>query len=251
MIKTQLLVPNVYYRDSRDFQFLGRLYDYIFNYLKASIDSMNTFPLNNTDQTTFYELILRTLGFFVQGNYDMNNLRGVASSYSHIIKNKGSLTGITSAVITVLRAQGIGEKVSITINKDYNNQNVLTVRVGVRDLLSSDELNLLDEIFNYILPAGMNYYIQNVAVIDGLDSGKLYYRENMHLSKVKNNQTSSITKFITDNRGTKDTINEDNKLVDIETDTPYLDEENRLKKENSDIKIGSLKVGTIAKKRKK
>ena len=74
MIKTQLLTPEVYYKESRDFQFFGRLYDIIFNYLKTEIDLIRSFPNNNTQDTKFLELILKTLNFRNLREYQLDQL---------------------------------------------------------------------------------------------------------------------------------------------------------------------------------
>lgn len=78
MIKTQTLTPEIYYKQSRDFQFFGRLYDVLFNYLKTEIDLIRSFPLNNTQDTSFLELLLRTLGFGNMREYQTNQLIGLA-----------------------------------------------------------------------------------------------------------------------------------------------------------------------------
>jgi hypothetical protein len=79
MIKTQLLTPEVYYKESRDFQLFGRLYDSVFNYLKTEIDLIKTFPLNNNQDTSFVELLLETLGFRNLREYQTNQLLALAS----------------------------------------------------------------------------------------------------------------------------------------------------------------------------
>lgn len=79
MIKTQLLTPEVYYKESRDFQLFGRLYDSVFNYLKTEIDLIKTFPLNNNQDTSFVELLLKTLGFRNLREYQTDQLLALAS----------------------------------------------------------------------------------------------------------------------------------------------------------------------------
>ena len=79
MIKTQFLVPEYYYKESRDFQLFGRLYDVVFNYLKTEIDLIRSFPANNTQSTTFLELVLRTLGLNLKRNYEINQLRDLVT----------------------------------------------------------------------------------------------------------------------------------------------------------------------------
>lgn len=79
MLKTQQLTPEVYYKESRDFQFFGRLYDGVLNYLKTEIDLIKAFPLQNTQDTAFVELLLKTLGFRNLRQYQTEQLIGLAS----------------------------------------------------------------------------------------------------------------------------------------------------------------------------
>ena len=51
MIKLQELTPSVYYEQSRDFQFIGRLYDIVLNYIKTNADNLYTLPIGkNMDE---------------------------------------------------------------------------------------------------------------------------------------------------------------------------------------------------------
>lgn len=79
MIKTQTLTPGIYYKESRDFQLFGRLYDGIFNYLKTEIDLISKFPLQNNQDTSFVELLLKTLGFRNLREYQTDQLLKLAS----------------------------------------------------------------------------------------------------------------------------------------------------------------------------
>ena len=44
MIRLQDLVPNVYYEKSRDFQFIGRLFDIVLNSVKTNSDTLYNLP---------------------------------------------------------------------------------------------------------------------------------------------------------------------------------------------------------------
>ena len=68
MLETEKLVPEVYYKDSRDFQFIGRIYDVIFHYMKNTSDLITqlTVGLNDKD---FIDLPLLTVGLQIKHNY--------------------------------------------------------------------------------------------------------------------------------------------------------------------------------------
>ena len=63
MIKLQDYTPEVYYRESRDFQFIGRLYDLVLNYVKTNADLIYSLPLSDNSDNQFIDLMAMTLGF--------------------------------------------------------------------------------------------------------------------------------------------------------------------------------------------
>lgn len=195
MIKTQTLTPEVYYNQSRDFQFLGRLYDVVFNYLKTEIDLIRSFPLDNTQDTRFLELILKTLGFRNTRQYQLNQLRAVASGWISIIKNKGSLAAIKQAIGLILRVQDISNKYDIEVITDKDVFDIPTVVIKMKDLISSEESSLLEEILNYILPVGIGYVIQDVSYFDDTTPLYLEAEENVALKRVEDgSQLASLAK---------------------------------------------------------
>jgi hypothetical protein len=150
MIKTQNLTPEIYYKESRDFQLFGRLFDILFNDTKTNIDIMKNFPISNHTDSKLLELLVNTLGFFPKNEYKYEDLNAIANTYSIIIKNKGSIKGIETAIKTILRAENISKPFDIT----YDNA---TIYINWYEDVSNSEVALLEEIFDYILPAGMLY----------------------------------------------------------------------------------------------
>ena len=61
MIKLQDYTPEVYYRESRDFQFIGRLYDLVLNYVKTNADLIYSLPLSDNSDNQFIDLMAMTL----------------------------------------------------------------------------------------------------------------------------------------------------------------------------------------------
>ena len=55
MIKLQDYTPEVYYRESRDFQFIGRLYDLVLNYVKTNADLIYSLPLSDNSDNQFIQ----------------------------------------------------------------------------------------------------------------------------------------------------------------------------------------------------
>lgn len=235
MIKTQLLTPEVYYKESRDFQLFGRLYDSVFNYLKTEIDLIKTFPLNNNQDTSFIELLLETLGFRNLREYQTNQLLALASIWVKTIKNKGSLQAIKSVVNLVLRTENITNPARIEL--DTVHQKMPTVVIKIKGVISSEEFSLLEEALNYILPVGTAYIIQNVSVLDSFTPMAITLEENTSSTQVKREDISSLAKG-------QDLVETSISGVQAHTGT-FTDDY----KEEDRIKQGSIRVGTLQKKK--
>lgn len=149
MLKTQELVPEIYYKESRDFQLLGRIYDIIFNYLKTNIDTITNNPLSENTDSTLLDLVSTTLGFKSLHNYNSDQLKAMSSAFVGIIRGKGSIKSIETSINTLLQVQGIKESCTIIIT---------TTDPYVANIYVSpdfNDLNLFNDLLNYILPAGM------------------------------------------------------------------------------------------------
>lgn len=239
MIKTQNLVPEIYYKESRDFQFFGRLYDMLFNYLKTEIDLIRSFPLNNNQDTDFLELILRTLGFRSKRDYQTNQLQALASCWVDLVRNKGSLQSIENLVKCILRAENITG--SFLITYDINSYDIPTVVIQIPDLISSQESSLIEEALNYLMPIGVGFVVQDTSVMSDFEPMNLYIEERTSLNRVKRSQLRSLAKNV-------------NEVIDETEETSgytgtYEDRGTGDTGREGKVKVGSIKVGAIAKKK--
>ena len=146
MIKLQELTPSVYYEQSRDFQFIGRLYDIVLNYVKTNADNLYTLPIGKNMDEKLLNLLAFTLGFQSKHHYNSKQLLAICSVLPLILKHKGSLNAILIAVNSILYAEGINQ----ALNYEFKNNNLVLY-------LSPDlsDLTLLKDIMIYILPAGI------------------------------------------------------------------------------------------------
>ena len=167
MIKLQELTPSVYYEQSRDFQFIGRLYDIVLNYIKTNADNLYTLPIGKNMDEKLLNLLAFTLGFQSKHHYNSKQLLAICSVLPLILKNKGSLNAILIAVNSILYAEGINQ----ALDYEFKNNNLVLY-------LSPDlsDLTLLKDIMIYILPAGigcdMIKEIQSVnKILDVRDDG--------------------------------------------------------------------------------
>ena len=157
MIKTQNLVPEVYYNYSRDFQFLGRALDVIFNYAKMNADLISGGPMSANLDDNLVLLLTKTLGFETKHQYNAQDLRNICGVFASLIRDKGTKTAIERAVKTLMNAQNISgyNQVDI-INKATESGDVdYTVKIYIPSDLK--DLVLLEDLLDYILPAGYDY----------------------------------------------------------------------------------------------
>lgn len=156
-MKVEKLIPEVYYSQSRDFSYIGRLFEVLFNYMKTGADSvMFNRDSPNIDATTI-ELLALTLGFESKHKYTTRDLIYIISSFSDLIKKKGTKESINTAIRLLTNSQKIKINNIVdfigTILTTGENQFILDIKIPAR--LTGTVL--LEDLFDYILPAGMLY----------------------------------------------------------------------------------------------
>ena len=149
MIKLQDYTPEVYYRESRDFQFIGRLYDLVLNYVKTNADLIYSLPLSDNSDNQFIDLMAMTLGFHAKHKYTSQQLKAICFVLSEIIRNKGTIKALTIACDAIFHAEGIQGQFDYGLTN--NNTNII---IYLPQELS--DTTLLNDLFEYILPAGMS-----------------------------------------------------------------------------------------------
>lgn len=148
MIRLQDLTPSVYYTQSRDFQFIGRLYDIVLNSIKTNADNLFDLPSGKNMDEKLLNLLATTLGFQSKHHYNTKHLEAICSVLSDILRNKGSLNAICIAVYALLGSEGITE------NFDYKIDPGKSITLYLPQELS--DLSLLKDLLVYILPAGLS-----------------------------------------------------------------------------------------------
>lgn len=152
MIKLQDYTPEVYYRESRDFQFIGRLYDLVLNYVKTNADLIYSLPLSDNSDNQFIDLMAMTLGFHAKHKYTSQQLKAICFILSEIIRNKGTIKALAIACDAIFHAEGIQGQFDYGLTD--NNTNIV---IYLPQELS--DTTLLNDLFEYILPAGMSCQI--------------------------------------------------------------------------------------------
>ena len=154
MIKLQDYTPEVYYRESRDFQFIGRLYDLVLNYVKTNADLIYSLPLSDNSDNQFIDLMAMTLGFHAKHKYTSQQLKAICFVLSEIVRNKGTIKALTIACDAIFHAEGIQGQFEYELPDKDNNTNII---IYLPQELS--DTTLLNDLFEYILPAGMSCQI--------------------------------------------------------------------------------------------
>lgn len=151
MIKLQDLTPAIYYNQSRDFQFIGRLYDLVLNYSKTNAANLYNLPIGKNMDEQLLNLLALTLGFKPTRNYNSKQLRAICSVLPTILKHKGSIQALVFATNALLAAEGVRQPLDYTI---YPKQGItLYVAQELADL------SLFTDLLDYLLPAGLSCMI--------------------------------------------------------------------------------------------
>lgn len=160
MIKLQEMTPDVYYNQSRDFQFIGRLFDVVLNSTKTNSDLLYALPISDNSDERLVDLMAMTLGFKSKHNYNVKQLTALCSAFCEILRNKGNMQSIKMAVNALFGAEGI----PVNTETDYED--------GVLEIYIPDDLtdlNLLRDLLVYILPAGVSCSIVQTSRINFKD----------------------------------------------------------------------------------
>lgn len=185
MIETLNRVPYVYGEKSRDFQLISRLFDSSFNTSKLASEAMlNNNGSENIDYR-FVDLACRTIGFDYHGQYNTSELVAVIKSFKDLVKNKGTKYAIEKSIQLLLNSQYLKSGYYL---EWHNDEKYLVILLPEE----TTHTHLLDELFEYLLPAGWVYSIvlQSVVQVDsGLTSDKIITKDSIRSIELKDNQT--------------------------------------------------------------
>lgn len=149
MIRLQDLTPEIYYKQSRDFQYIGRLYDIVLNYIKTNTDMIYSIPSADAAGSKMIDLLALTLGFRARHDYNVKQLTAICSILPLILKNKGNIQSILLIGQALLNSEGVTEAFGYNIYED----NPFLIQIYIPPSLS--DINLLKDLLTYVLPAGM------------------------------------------------------------------------------------------------
>lgn len=157
MIDIVKQTPEYYNSESRDFQFLARLYTIIFNSIKMYID-INRSMAGSTDEK-LVDLKALSLNFRADHQWDRTSLAGALSCFKYLLRDKGTEKALEACISLLLRVEGI------YITSEYSKMNHVRVsndgtqiEILVPESLSS--VGVVEDLLKYLLPAGVSYTIR-------------------------------------------------------------------------------------------
>ena len=184
MIKIQDETPSIYYNKSRDFQFIGRLFEIMLNYSKTNTDLLYSLPSKNTD---FADLLALTLGINLKHDYNTDQLMAICSIFPTILKNKGTFNALKLVGDTILHAEGITDNFDYQFDSDNY---TLTIFIPIE----LTDLSLFNDLLEYILPAGVCYNIVKTTRVKEVITQKFDLNEKMTITKLDLERTAKLRK---------------------------------------------------------
>lgn len=159
MIKVQNLTPDIYYNRSRDFQFIGRLYDVVLNSVKTNADILYNIPLTDNSPDNIADLLATTLGFKIKHHYTAKQLKILCSVLPLALRNKGNIKSMIYVANAIINAEGCDQELEYDLE---DNNTVLNLYLPP-DLA---DVTILKDVFDYVLPAGMSCNITKQLVFN-------------------------------------------------------------------------------------
>lgn len=161
-MKVSDLLPEVYYKESRDFAYIGRILEIIFNYMKTASDNVGLNIDNEFINSNLIDLSVDTLGFDAKHKYVNNDLIGLVKLFNKLLKNKGMISTIDLAVRLLINSQDIKNRSESSFCEFNVEKNELEIHIphNLSDII------LLEDLFDYILPAGITYKFIKFANLD-------------------------------------------------------------------------------------
>lgn len=159
MFKPSKNVPEIYMKESRDFQLMSRLNDMLF--LGVHYDASSITELNNPKKcrSLYLKYLAEKVGFYTDKYIPDVVLMNIISAFKTALKNKGTLLGVEQAVIAVLKAENSIEPPRIVHVRGFNETNLYYEQytINIYTPIKIKNEVALKEFLKYIIPAGYNY----------------------------------------------------------------------------------------------
>lgn len=162
MVKSQDLVPSIYYKESRDFQYFGRLFDIIFNYAKTNIDLLR--GINYKKNSNLIDLLMQTLGFYFVHDNKIDSLSQLSSIWINLIKNKGTEAAVTTLIKSILNHENIKTEIDVSYTGSDTSEGYNKLDIRFTRKVPDTDLFLIESALDYILPVTVIYELHKASV---------------------------------------------------------------------------------------
>ena len=174
---------------------------------------MENFPISNYTDSKLIDLLCRTLGFENKENYRNDDLNAICNVFISLIRNKGTIKSIETLVKTILRVEGIKRKFDVAVLTDEN-QKYKYIQISIPDVITNPEIKLMEEVLEYIVPAGMCYNIRTATLLEA-GQGQITFNQALSARNLESNNTYSNISIAKDNTSRMVTSNERHSDTDI------------------------------------
>lgn len=223
MIKLQNYTPEIYYKESRDFQLLGRLYDLVLNSIKTEADLLYYLPLSTNSDEKLLELLALTLGFKPKHQYNAKHLKAVCSVFAELMKYKGSIKALKIACEALFNAMDISQALDYDFTKGKDN-----AELNLYIAQEFGDITILNDLLTYILPAGMSCNIirefhlltdsqTNIGLQDTVETYTINTLETSQLADLS--RTTNLTELTKTKIGNKAGFITNSEIAKLEEET--------------------------------
>ena len=157
LLRFDEMVPEVYIKESRDFQVLTRLFTLGLNQAKYNADSIQFLNDPTYVNNRLLTLLQQKVGFYTDRDFFDDAIRKVCKMFYALVRHKGSTTAIIEAIGIFFRVTGADSDAYIDIQNNTHDDRAYTVNIGLH--VSVRDISLLEELLKYILPCGYRYTI--------------------------------------------------------------------------------------------
>ena len=201
---TQNLVPEIYYKESRDFSYLGRILEVIFNYNKSGADLVGTSAIDSNISPVLIELLATTIGFESKHEYIVSDLVAVCSAFIHLLRKKGTISAITDSINILLNTQNINTSFDLYVETDSNGNVIDPYHLIIEIPYNMQDVVLLEDLFEYILPVGITYSFvkvkeassySNKVFVGTTDSVSVHKINTMDSSQISDDSNSDESEY--------------------------------------------------------
>ena len=165
-------VPEIYLKESRDFQLLCDLYDLVNSGVKFDIDTITHLSDINLCRDSMLRLLKDKLGLTLRSDVTDSTLRMILKCFPFILRHKGTKQGVAEMVCLFLNILHSDGSYYVVIENMNNNSNpitsgrgnfVIAIATTVEDNRLK-ELDVLDDLLKYVIPTGYKIdYSMNIS----------------------------------------------------------------------------------------